>query len=238
MSAGGARLTRPPHAQHIVHMLQWLPLNPYQALSPAERAWCDSVVHEIEAQAARADMPLALYLQSGVTLPRSVTDRDTKGMMQRRDVQFAITERLQENARNNDLSRPRWEKELMAIAFANIQNYISMDDDGVPVWDFSRCTPEQMAAIESIKIKRGGRKFTVTPDDIEGMMVEGGTPSGVEIEVKFHNKIAALKLLGESAGYLDAEGSRMAADRRAPLPVTANDTAESAADKYQRMLEG
>lgn len=216
----------------------WQPVSAYEALAPAERAWCDSVVHEIEAQAARQDMPLALYLQSGVTLPPSVTERDIKGMMQRRDVQYAITERLQENARNHDLSRARWEKELMAIAFANVQNYMDFSRAEAPVWNFTRCTPEQLAAIESIKIKRAsGRAQTVDMAFVEGMLVDGAT-TGTEIEIKFHSKLVALKLLGESAGYINAEGSKMAADRQPPPQVRTTDSPEAAAEAYQRMLEG
>jgi hypothetical protein len=155
-------------------------------------------------------------------------------MMTRRDVQYAITDRLQENARNNDLTQQRWAKEVMAIAFSNIDHYINRTRNP-PVYDFTRCTPEQMAAIESIKIKKGGKTYELSFDQAQDMAIDN--PAG-EVEIKLHSKLVALKMLGEYAGFIATDNPLMRADRNQAAPVRTSDTVETAGERYAAMLEG
>jgi hypothetical protein len=50
--------------------------------------------------------------------------------------------------------RERILAELDKLAFASIEPFIRIDDEGLPQVDFSNATPEQLSAITSVQTKR------------------------------------------------------------------------------------
>ena len=73
-------------------------------------------------------------------------------------------------------------RELAAIGFARLPNYIAVKDGGLSVKDLDTLTPEQAAAVASVEKGPGGLK------------------------VKFYDKLKALELLGKCMGIFDGVG--------------------------------
>lgn len=201
----------------------------YTQLTPTERAFVDAIVAEMQAVADRAERPLSTYLREGFEAPPQIAARDSRQLLTRERVRAATWERLTDLARSGDLTQARWERAGMARAFSNIRNYIKEDDDGRPYFDLTRCTPEEMSAIKSLKIKQGGRR------DNDSLFDQ---PAKMEIEITLHDPLPYWKTLGESAGYVGSGNMVLQGDRQAPPPrVTQTDSVETAGERYAAMLE-
>src|SRR6478752_1453026 len=74
-------------------------------------------------------------------------------LLKRLDVQEYLATKAAKLQSVTDLSQDRVIGELSALAFANIADFITVDDDGHPVVDFSTATPEQLRAITSVATK-------------------------------------------------------------------------------------
>lgn len=196
----------------------------YRQLAPSERSFVDAAVREIESQAQRAGERITNILNR--PLPHIIVSQ-SKGLLGRGYIRSAITERVLALGAEQELTASRLVKELMSIATANIGNYMTFDDDDAPVFDLSRCTPEQLAAIKSVEVESNGDALS--------------RAAKTKVKIVFHDKIPAIKLAGDYIGlwsgdnpHFKAEQAR-AADKSA-LPDTA--TPEQAADAYQRYLAG
>lgn len=93
-------------------------------------------------------------------------------------------------AKDCEISVKRIRDEIGRLAFTNLEDYVSHGEDGKITVDLSRCTREQMAAIQ---------EFTVVST--------GGTGDGkremiVRTKIKFHSKIDALQLAARILGIL------------------------------------
>ena len=86
-------------------------------------------------------------------------------------------------------------KELSKVAFSNISDYLTVDQEGeVFLLDFEAIEREKLAAIESIKIyttknKDGSREYTTT-------------------QFKLHSKLNALEQLGKHLGVYEADNAQ------------------------------
>lgn len=192
----------------------------YKQLSHAERSFVDQAVMGIEIAAHRAGEKISYALNRPV--PDDVVNRAPEGYLTRPLVTAAITERIVQIASERELTGERVIKELMSISFANIGNYIRYENDA-PYFDLTDCTPEQLAAVKSIKIKSTG----------DGMTLSGKT----EIEVQFHEKIPAIKLLGEYLGLFTGDNLHLKTERAAAQAmVDANAPVERIADIYATQI--
>lgn len=216
-------------------MTLWRPQSAYQILQPAERAFCDAIVREMESLAQINGHPIAVYLTNGFEVPSHITSRDTKGMMTRERIKSAVHERLCDLARESDMTEQRWSKSVSAVAHSSMQNYFEFDDDGFPRHKLDKCTPEMWAAIKTLEID--GAPVRPGDDDIE--MLLGGRSSKVKVKLQLYDKLAALRMEGEYAGYLGTDSPMMRADsknaRRAI--IREGDTVDEAGDTYAAMLE-
>jgi Terminase small subunit len=192
----------------------------YKQLSPSERSFVDSAVAALEIAAHRAGEKISYALNRPI--PASVCDRAPDGLLERPLVTAAITERIVQIAAERELTGERVIKELMAISFANIGNYIRFEGD-TPVFDLAECSPEQLAAIKSIKIKNSG----------DGINLGGRT----EIDVQFHEKIPAIKLLGEYLGLFEGDNAHIRSERsKEQQMLDANAPVEKVADAYAAQI--
>jgi phage terminase small subunit len=93
-------------------------------------------------------------------------------------------------------------RELKTMAFANVADFITIDEDGKPQIDFSKVTPEQLRAISSVKSKTS-RKFNGKGEHI-------ATDS--ESAFVMADKYRGLELLGRHAGLFKTEEHRLVVD--------------------------
>lgn len=195
----------------------------YRQLQPAQRAFVDAAVSAIEDIAHRQKERISLALNRPI--PSEIVAR-SGGMLENPLVCAAITERITALAAEQELTAARLIKELMAISTANINNFIEFDPDtGLPMFDLQNATPEQMAAIKSVEVETNGDSL------------QRGSKS--KIKLTFHEKLPAIKMLGEYIGLWSGDNPHFRAEQaratdKSALPDTA--TPEQAAEEYQRYL--
>jgi hypothetical protein len=195
----------------------------YKQLTPAERSFVDGCVREMEDAAHRAGQRISMALNRPI--PAEIVER-SRGMLERPMVTAAITERINELAARQELTVERMINEMKAIALCSIGHYMHVDDDGSPVFDLSRCTPEQLAAIKSIHVEEQGDGLT--------------RPLKRTFKIILHDKIAGMKMLGEFMGILQPDNPHWKAElARAAAPMLPEGaTAQQAGDAYAAMLDG
>jgi len=185
----------------------------YRQLRPAEKLFVDQFISNAETGAARENVKLRHYIERP-QVPHE--------MLQRPLVLAAIAERVSEITAASELTAFRVLKELQAIAFSNLGHYMELGEDGMPYFDFARCTPEQLGAISSIKFEQ--------------------TPHGNrKLELKLHDKLAGLDKLMRYMGLLEPDNPYWRQDQAKPvnapvIPATAS--AEDAHNEYARMING
>lgn len=132
----------------------------YWQVEPMERKFVDGYVKDIETIADKTGQRLEAALHA--PFPYEL-DQRAAAMLARPMVRAAIAERIKELSELYDISIARTLRELSAIAYANIKNYIKICPlTGTPEIDLSNCTPEMMTAVKSFEIEdkpRGGRKY-------------------------------------------------------------------------------
>ena len=137
----------------------------YRQLTPVERRYVDDYVRTLERRADRDQQRLSNYLQ--LPVPDDVYDA-SNGMLDRPMVTAAITERVMEITADRELSPQRLIKEYIAVAFANMGDYIEIDSFGNPTLALDKCTPEQMSAIKKVNYEEtnlGARRLNIELHD-------------------------------------------------------------------------
>lgn len=100
-------------------------------------------------------------------------------------VQARISELVAKKAQKIDLSSDRILEEIARLGYANMLDYMRVDDDGEFVLDFSKLTREQAAAIQ---------EYTV---DATGGTGDGERKLVMRTRFKLADKTRALELLGK-----------------------------------------
>lgn len=106
-------------------------------------------------------------------------------------------------------------QELAIIAFANVQDYVKVDDNGIPMPDFSKVTRRQFAAIGEVKFED----------------IESGARVGKRVTFKLLDKKGALVDLGRHLGLFKDDKPQ------AGNTVNINVISDAAADFDRRMVE-
>ncbi len=195
----------------------------YRQLAPAQKAYVDAYVTNAEREATRRHERISL------TLHRPISEAEyeaSRGMLDNAVVRAAIAERINQIAADSELSVHRVIKELMAMAFSNIDDYQETDAMGERYFDFAKCTPEQMSAVKAYKIDQNGDGFS--------------RPTRKKVEVVLYDKQAALKMLGDYMGMLNPDNPfwRMEQARNvteAPR-LPSHMSVEAAGDLYAAMI--
>ncbi len=113
-------------------------------LSPQEQRFCDAYLSGMTAQASA--------ISAGYS-ERSAAPTATL-ILKRPKIQSYISQRQAIQAQKSESLRDEVMQELKRMAFANIQDLIVIDENGLPQVDFSKATREQLASVTSIKTKR------------------------------------------------------------------------------------
>ena len=194
----------------------------YQQISAAERHYVDTLVAEIATSAARHGRPVSDALDA--PLPQALIDADKRGWLQRPLVLAAVYQRVQDQALRDDISLESTAREIHAIAHSDLADYFEQDIAGDLVMrPLDEIPPEKRRAIAQIDIEKS----------------EGGFTRGdkMKIRLKFHDKIAALKMEMALMGVEDGDNPYRKSTRGDRIPqITDQTTADQAADEYARMI--
>lgn len=193
----------------------------YRQLRPAEKLFVDSYVASVEADAERRNERISNALYRPIS---AEVIEASRGMLEKPLVRAAVVERINEIAAASELTVQRVIKELSAMAFSSMANYMTVGEDGFPYFDLAKCTPEQMSAIAHVKTEtsvsgRGASKF----------------------EIKLHDKLASIRELMGYMGLRDPDNPYWRSESAKPvnaanLPGNVSD--EVAADVYAKMING
>lgn len=186
----------------------------YQELQPVQRLFVDGYVRDLERIAARRGGTLRSALEKPFPFDLDVRARQA---LQISVVRIAIVDRVRELEENAVLSVGRTLKEITSIAYSNIGDYTALDQNGVPCPNLSKCTPEQKAAIKTIKVDQ--------------------KPTGLKIEIVQHDKLRALELLMKHLGLLTGEPPK-ANKPNSSAAVKSTDTLEEIEKIYALSLSG
>jgi len=195
----------------------------YWQISGYEQTFVNGYVADLEKIAENTGQQLIIVLQQ--PFPYELNDRAIT-LLNNPLVRAAIVERVQDIARQMDVSVYRTIKELTGIAYSNIGNYLSIDPKtGAPRVDWSKCTNEMLAAVREIEID----------ENLKG---------GIKIKFKLHDKLAALTNLMKYQGLLNEENEDWKSRKeggavRTTAPRVRNDmNDQDAADLYSRQING
>jgi len=189
-------------------------LSAYKQLSPSERVFVDNYVSRLERDAEKRGDRISNALYRPV--PRSVMEA-SRGLLEKPMVKAAITERVNELAAASELSVQKIIKELTSLAFSNVSAYFTINQWGIPEYDFTACTPEQLAALKSW-------------EHIEDVK------TGRRIKIVTHDKLKAIEMLAKFMGLLDIENPHFEASQRRPVTIKAESTDADAADAYAKLI--
>ena len=193
-------------------------ISAYRQLSPAEKTFVDNYVKSLEADAERTGQRIsnALYVAVGPDVLSK-----SRGMFDKPMVRAAIAERVNEVALASELSVRKVIKELTSVAFSSLGDFMKFDEFGVPSYDFSKATPDQLAALKNWEHEENIR-------------------IGRKIKFATHDKLKAIEMLARFMGLLEQDNPHWRADNKRPdVPeITQDATVGEAADLYSRMING
>ena len=201
----------------------------YRQLPAADRAFVDDFVSRIEAVSERSgqEMQAILIALDFDSLP--VRDREH---LSRALVRSAIAERVRDLTEAQNVSARRIMKEIAALAFSSIDHYrrpgASLQfgiaeyegfDGGL--FELEYATPEQRAAVKEVEIEE---------------QVRSGK---IKTKIKLHDKLGALRMLGQIRGLFDQDGNAVNPElwaQEGGVPVAAS--LDDVQDLYAQVING
>lgn len=190
----------------------------YRMLTPAEKAFVDDYVASLERAADKAGEQISLALYRPI--PPALIEA-SGGLLKRPMVLASISERITQIAADTELTDRRIVKELTNIAFSNMNDYMEICPmTGRPIYNLANCTPEQMAAVKTIK------------HEVTSLGAE-------RLEFVTHDKLKALDMLARIRGLLTEDNAYMASERKQKRDAKhLIDKSENAADAYAAFIGG
>lgn len=194
----------------------------YRQLRPAEKVYVDAYVADAERTANRNNERISLALHRAI--PAKIIEQ-SHGMLDIPLVRAAIAERINDIAASSELTIQRVVKELMAIAFSSVGDYMTIGEDGKPYFDLAHCTPEQLSAVKSIEFEQTG---------VDGLS------KAAKSKFKFvlHDKLGGIDKLAQYMGMLERDNAHWRNDQprsvSQQLPGTA--TVDDAQNRYAQMI--
>lgn len=191
----------------------------YHQLTPAQRAYVDAFVSDVETRAVKMSRRLTDVLAD--------TRTDGSPVLEYALVRAAIADRVRELQESQELNVYRTLKELRAIAYSNIANYLHIDSNGEPTFDLSVATPEQMSAVKSIEITENERTGK-----------DGEYSKTRKFKFTLHDKVAALDKTMRYQGLLSDDNAhwKNTLENRQPKLISTFNTVSEAENEYAKML--
>lgn len=187
----------------------------YAQLKPVERVFVDAHVSDMATGAHKAGKAVKEFMKTAH--PKN------HALLKKPLVLAAIGERIAEFTKAVEISAHAILAETDNIARANIADYVDFELLG-PEFKLSSATNRQLAAVQSIRIKR----------DSQGMIND--------VEIKLHSKLDAIDKLMRYMGLYEADKDKLpgtVAPGAAPQQqIAAHTTTAQAADLYARTLKG
>lgn len=148
---------------------------------------------QVHLQFAEAILRGKPRIQSWIELNPGCSERGastySKQVLKRKDVANYLRLRRREIAERTNITAERLEQELAYIAFARATDVMKWGKDGVAFIPSDELTPEQAAAVESVKSRRRTKKLE-----------DGSEVTTVELELKMHSKESAIEKLMKARG--------------------------------------
>lgn len=197
----------------------------YSQLRPTQKLYVDAYVADVEREAERRNERISNALHR--VIPPEVVAA-SGGMLDISVVRIAIAERINDLAVASEITVSRWIKEVASIAFSSVENYQQVDEFGQATIDLTRATPEALAAVKSVETEEAGSPFERARKR--------------KTKLILHDKMAALKMLGDYMGVMQPDNPHFRASQQRPasepvaLPPGA--TVADASDLYARTLDG
>ena len=143
-------------------------------------------------------------------------------------IKIRIAELQTKIANRIEITTARVLEELGKLGFSNMGNYVTIGADGLPFADFTKVTPDQMAAVQEIHIEQSSRTETNADGETEAVPVR-------KIRFKLADKRQALETIGRHLGMfkdtleLNVKGEVRFVLEGAPKMKTIEAVAEDAA---------
>ena len=199
----------------------------YELLQPSERSFVDDFLRALENEAEKRFERLTTTLERVTrSIDPATLDERTNDYFSRPMIRAAICERVENMARERDLTPQRIVQEHAVLALANMDDFIKRYEDGRGAEvDLSGVTRAQMSAVQSIETE------------------ETYGPRGTtrKIKLKLYNKQVSLDALAKFTGLDKADNVEYAAYKTLPkdmVKLPASASVEQLADDYARLIGG
>lgn len=190
----------------------------FLSLRPEEKAFVSAYLASLSSSAASAGKAVSDMLNSEV----DNSDRARQFLAKPR-VRQAIAQRARQLSAKFEITANSLLKEIAHIAFANPANYIHLDEDGIPYYDFRNVTFEQMSAIAELTIEE------------TGLDAQTGKQKR-KVKMKLHNKQTSHDQLMKYLALYSPERHVVDVNVKSEQ-LTVNMTAEQLADIWQQRLK-
>lgn len=199
----------------------------YELLQPSERSFVDDFLRALENEAEKRFERLTTTLERVTqSIDPATLDERTRGYFSLPMVRAAIRERVEQMARERDLTPQRIVQEHAVLALANMDDFIVRYQDGRGAEvDLSKVSRAQMSAVQQIETE------------------ETYGPRGTtrKIKLKLYNKQVSLDALAKFTGLDKADNVEYAAYKTLPkdmVKLPASASVEQLADDYARLIGG
>ena len=196
-------------------MTEPIPTTAYTLLEPHERHIVDEYVQYAVSEQNRKRERIIHSLS--LPIPTEYIRR-SKSALYKPLLRAAVSERLKEEADDQDISPSKVIAEHAAIAFSNISDYIESTGFGdFKVKSLENMPAGKMGAVKSIETKPG--------------------MYGLATKVVLHDKLSSLKAMGEMMGLIAPDKPRPLLEYVKP-PESKSDKEDVPEEEYMQLLEG
>lgn len=191
------------------------PTSAYDLLNDAERQVVDDYVeYVIRTQKNKRER---IMLALSIPIPPEFTRR-SRGLILKPLTRAALTERITEEGRRQDLSPDTLVAEYYNIAYSNVSDYFETGAFGELVLkDWGEIPVEKLAAVKKVSSKM--------------------TTRGIETELTMHDKRGAMDILAKLMGMVAADGQPLLEEYSSSSREEDRRLLEAPEDVYAQMIE-
>lgn len=195
-------------------------MSAYKQLRPIEKQFVDGYLRDLEKDALLAGCRVMDYVRRADYMTVAPSARWLNNpTMQQSLVRAAVTERINQLTEALELSAYKVLREVGHVAMSTMAHYLDWEhaETQDPVINLKDCTPEQLAAIQSVEF-----------EEINGRR---------KIKIKLHSKLQALDMIMKHMGmYAEDHAQKNAVSSAAVGAITEKTTQSQAAELYAGTL--